>query len=158
MQIGIGKRCDPHEVQAALAAYFPGCPIRVYPSIEAFGEAVPWLGSINAILHSNPSEFPLILDVYPEPPRGPPWLARFLSERLSCRTICDGSEHGDSAAPYWSIVWDRGVAWLADDCHTMFADGEGGPVRLVRRLFEPGEAPTPPPPAPGTPRPGPPAS
>ena len=97
-------------------------------------------GSINGILAINSSEFPTLLDVFPDPlePRAvyreQLQLARFLSERLLCRTICDGSEHGDSAAPYWSIVWDGGIAWLADDCGSEYADGEGGPVRLVRRL------------------------
>ena len=139
MQVGIGKRCDHREVQAALAAYFPSGSVCVYPSIAVFGEYGPE-GSINGILTSNPSEFPILLDVFPDPlkPRAvyreQLRLARFLSKRLSCRTICDGSEHGDSAAPYWSIVWDDGVAWLADDCGSMYGDGEGGPVRLVRRL------------------------
>ena len=139
MQVGIGKRCDHCEVQAALVAFFPEGPVCVYASIEAFAEYGPE-GSINGILAGNPSEFPTLLDVLPDPPepraiyREQLRLACFLSERLSCRTICDGSEHGDSSAPYWSIVWVGGVAWLADDCGSVFADGEGGPVRLVRRL------------------------
>jgi hypothetical protein len=139
MQVGIGERCEAREVQAALAAYFPGAPVCVYPSVEAIQERGPE-GAFNGVLSANPSEFPVLLDVFPDP--GEPRavyrvqlrLARFLSERLSCRTICDGSEHGDSAAPYWSVVWDGGVPWLADDCGSVYADGEGGPVRLVRRL------------------------
>jgi hypothetical protein len=31
-------------------------------------------------------------------------------------------------------VWDRGVAFLADDSGTTFGDGSGGPVRIVRPL------------------------
>jgi hypothetical protein len=66
MQVGIGKRCDPREVQAALAAYFPCGPVCVYPSIEVFQE-YGTEGSINGILHSNPSEFPMLLDAFPDP-------------------------------------------------------------------------------------------
>jgi hypothetical protein len=82
------------------------------------------------------SESPLVLEVsipdrdpnedYEEQIR----LAKFLSSRLGCRTICDGSGHGPSIAPFWSIVWEDGIAYLADDCET----GRGGPVYIVRPI------------------------
>jgi hypothetical protein len=39
-----------------------------------------------------------------------------------------------NASPYWSVVWDRGAAFLADDAGSTFGDGSGGPVRIVRPL------------------------
>ncbi len=139
MQVGIERRCEAWEVKAALEGFFPEYSIRVFPSFEVLNEEGP-SGDIDGVLSDNRSEFPVLLALvyYPDGPqaiyREQMRLARFLSERLSCRTICDGSDHGDSPSPYWSIVWDRGVSWLADDCNTAFGDGEGGPVRLVRWL------------------------
>ena len=88
------------------------------------------------------SEFPVVLtiDVFPGPQDEPQVmivmidLARRFAEAFSCRTICDGSGYGDSSAPFWSIIWDEGSAYLADDCNTVFADGEGGAVRVVREI------------------------
>lgn len=88
----------------------------------------------------NHSEFPLGLDVdvlLDEGGNMQHWLlglARALSIDLSCRTICDGTGFGDDESPYWSVVWDQGVPYLADDLNSIFVDGEGGPIRIVRRL------------------------
>jgi hypothetical protein len=42
-------------------------------------------------------------------------LAQSISQTLQCCTLSDGSLHGDTDAHFWSIVWDCGVPWLADD-------------------------------------------
>ena len=64
-------------------------------------------------------------------------LARRFSEAFSCRAICDGSRYGDSSSPCWCLVWDAGRSYLADDCDTLFADGEGGSVKIVREIHIP---------------------
>jgi hypothetical protein len=61
-------------------------------------------------------------------------LAQQISQTLQCCTLCDGSLHGDSNAPFWSIIWDCGVPWLADDSACDPSDGEPGLIRRVRRL------------------------
>jgi hypothetical protein len=138
MQVGIGRVCDATEVRVALADYWPGAVVAVLACVEELLTRPS--GDITVILHRNPSEFPVLLDVMPDPPdepsvyRGQLRLAEFLSARLGCRTICDGSAHGDEPSPYWAIIWDSGEAYLADDANTVFVDGEGGPVRVVRRL------------------------
>lgn len=64
-------------------------------------------------------------------------LAQRLSDALACRTLCDGSGWGDDESPYWSILWEDARPYLADDAGTDFADGGGGPVRVVRELVLP---------------------
>jgi hypothetical protein len=64
-------------------------------------------------------------------------LARMFAAALGCRTICDGSEYGDSDAPYWAIIWDAGRSFLADTCDTRFEDEGDGDVRIVREVYVP---------------------
>jgi hypothetical protein len=61
-------------------------------------------------------------------------LARFFSQALACRGISDGSGLGDDSSPYWSIVQEGERVFLADDCGSVFVDGEGGPIRMIREL------------------------
>lgn len=41
---------------------------------------------------------------------------------------------GDDDSPYWSIIWDDGIAYLADDSDSLFGDGEGGKVKKIKKL------------------------
>ena len=61
-------------------------------------------------------------------------IAQCVSQALQCCTLCDGSLHGDTDAPFWSIIWDCGVPWLADDSACDPSEGEPGLIRRVRRL------------------------
>jgi hypothetical protein len=62
-------------------------------------------------------------------------IAGNLARLLNCRCYCDGSGYGTDASPYWGLFFSPdGTCWLADDSHTDFADGDGGPIRLVKRL------------------------
>lgn len=71
-------------------------------------------------------------------------IARDLSIALACSTICDGTRHGPTRAPFWCVVWTEGAAFLGDDCESLFAEYyEGcsqeemqawGPVKRVRPI------------------------
>jgi hypothetical protein len=136
LDIGIGSLLTAAALTAPLAELLAGCTVSVVDKHEKVPDGVDVL----IVRTTNASEFPTGIAVYA---RLEPWcdlegwlreLARRLSERLRVRTICDGTPFGESAAPYWSVVWDRGVAFLADDSGTTFGDGSGGPVRIVRPL------------------------
>lgn len=141
MQVGIGRRCDPAELQSALAVYFPTQAIHMAGSYEE------WYGrddqdELSVVVCDKQGEFPIRIELWPGGPdetatRDQLWLARFLSLALRSRTICDGTEFGDGDPrnPYWSVVWDGDTPWLADNCDSAYyGDENGGPVRLVRRL------------------------
>jgi hypothetical protein len=102
-----------------------------------------WEADIVFELYGNESEFPQIVEFnrFPgEHPSAVPIgieLARLFAERFSCRTLSDGTGFGDDDSPYWLVVWDKGVPHLADDCGTLFADGEGGPVKVLRPIEVP---------------------
>lgn len=62
-------------------------------------------------------------------------LAGWISTEVACRTVCDGSDHGDDDSPFWCILWDRGKAFLADDAEMDPDDDEPpGELRIVRPL------------------------
>lgn len=120
MWIGLSIEPGRETVETAFARHAPGLKLH-------WGE---WLDSGHdeaaVTLQTNPSEFPFRLDV---------WLpagfdaydtglkiAGELSRALACSTICDGTRHGPTRAPFWSIVWVEGQAFLADDCNTVFVD------------------------------------
>ena len=96
---------------------------------------------IFAIIEFNDSEFPVLVDFYKLEVDEVNLqslnikVAKMLSEKIDCKTICDGSGYGDDDSPYWSIVWDKGVSYLADDCGTSFGDSEyKKPVNIVKRI------------------------
>ncbi|HHS99812.1 MAG TPA: hypothetical protein ENK73_03055 [Thiomicrospira sp.] len=93
-------------------------------------------------VRENKSEFPFVIDLgYNKCSNGYQCyrknlhFAKELSLLLGCKTICDGSYHGDDNSPFWCIIWDNGRAYLADDCGSVFGGTEdGGEVEIVRRV------------------------
>lgn len=97
---------------------------------------------ILGVIQSNDSEFPVLIDFYKleaDEEKAQTLclkMAKFLSVEMGCRTICDGSGYGDDESPYWSIIWDGGRSYLADDCETTFGDNvKSKPVVIVREIF-----------------------
>ena len=141
--IAIGKMLTPDEIREAMSAVFAGLVVVV---AEAW-ETVEVSFDIGVRLQPNESEFPCGLEV--AAPMRPgrdleAWLrglAKVLGEHFGVPAICDGTSFGDTDSPYWSLVWKDGAAFLADDLDTTFADGEGGPVKIVRELEEPPQVP-----------------
>ncbi len=139
--VGLSLRVTLDDVRAALESWFPCCRVgELDPLLDAPpGTAWP---PIVIGLDANESEFPtrVVFTVFPGPEDEAVVmpvtieLARRFSAAFGCRTICDGSGYGDSPSPYWSIIWDADKAYLADDVNTIFGDGEGGEVAIVREL------------------------
>jgi len=101
-------------------------------------------------IEPNPSEFPFVLHGWVVDGQESQQyelglrLAGELCMLLDCPTICDGSHHGPTKSPCWSIVWQCGVPFLADDCGTLFADFQDdmsleewrqlGPVKILHAI------------------------
>lgn len=106
-------------------------------------------GDIVVEVRTHPSEFSFIVDTIILDKDCDAYelallIARDLSIALACSTICDGTRHGPTRAPFWCVVWTEGAAFLADDCDSLFAEYyEGcsqdemqawGPVKRVRSI------------------------
>lgn len=91
------------------------------------------------VVSENPSEFPIGLEFRPQSndeEEQDIWLiivARRLSQKLRCRTLFLGNpvepEH-----PYLDVVFDCGLAFLADDMDSVWANEGDGPIRIIERL------------------------
>ena len=139
--VGLSLQVTLDDVRATLESWFPRCRVGEFDRLLDAPSGTAWPPIVIG-LEANESEFPTRVDfaLFPGPQDEAVImpvmieLARRFSAAFGCRTICDGSGYGDSPSPYWSIVWDAGTAYLADDVETAFADGEGGEVAIVREL------------------------
>ena len=131
MDLAISIVVEPDALHRVLAAALPSSRIVV---------ARDWLdvqreAHLGVVLYSSPSEFPTGLNLTYLGEDVASWLiglARVLAAALDCIAIAQND--GENRNSYESIVWDRGTPLLADDSCTLLADGEGGPVRWVRKL------------------------
>jgi hypothetical protein len=146
--VGLGKNVTPKEIKEIIAKKFPDA-ILYQSSFEEVGTVLDRMNISNINdenkklilfeLNDNPSEFPCVIDFHIfqfEVPdmRIDIFLARYFSEILHCRTIADGTGLGLGSSPYYSIVFDNGRAYLADDSFTKFAyDGEQA-VRINKEI------------------------
>ena len=139
--LGLSIGATPDEVSAALARLFPAATVGFFDDVAEL-DAWP---DIVVDVQENPSEFPTLVgvNVFPGPQEEPLVMrvmfelaARF-AEAFACRTICDGSGYGDTPGEYWSMIHEGGRFYLADDTGTVFIDGEGGEVRIVREIVVP---------------------
>lgn len=137
VDIALSKDVSVCGIRACLTVLLPGVAL----DVRTLDSPEQWRSSdVDATLMPNDSEFPCGLGIgvrITDGSRTGEWLrelARQLSIHFSCRVVCDGTGFGDDDSPYWAIVWDCGAAFLANDCGTTYADGEGGPVKLVRPL------------------------
>ena len=137
MDIAISKVMHAVEVREAFEVALPGASVEV---LESLDDIVRRTSDVVVVIHSNDSEFPTGLSVFASMQPGADfeaWL-RLLSRALSlftkARIICDGTPFGLNRAPFWSVIWDAGVPWLADDSGSRYADGGHDVVRIVREL------------------------
>jgi len=132
--IGIGYQIPQEALKQMLTELFPGLQFHYWNRED--NERVPE----NTILYTyfvNKSEFPVNLDLYGFPndhvEEREQYIARQLSIRLSCCTIVPYQEKG-SSYPYHCVIFDKGKSYLADDSETLWADNEGGPVKIIEPI------------------------
>jgi hypothetical protein len=137
--IGLSRDCRADEVSRLLSAWFPAAANLTRD--EALDRPTPWPPIVFTLRRSpEASDFPSLVDFDAFPGDDDKAvaiglaLARRFSDALNCRAVSDGSGLGDDSSPYWSVVWDDGRAYLADDAGAALADGEGGALRIIREL------------------------
>jgi hypothetical protein len=152
--IAISLRKSAREIREALEKWFPDLVVTDWDlsspkrAKDALKNPIIDTADILFRVEKNESEFPtgIHFDKFPGPQDEeviqPTMivLARRFGNLFDCRTICDGSDHGDDDSPYWTIIWEKGKSFLADDCDTEFGDQSGGDVRIVREISLPAYA------------------
>lgn len=61
-------------------------------------------------------------------------VARALSDDLGVRSLFDGTPYGPYKSPYWSLIWNDGTPYLADDSEWRAEDDNPGTLRIVKPL------------------------
>ena len=96
-------------------------------------------GSAHTVIFTeNRSEFPYGLAFQEQTEDQESWLlscARKLSVGLGCRVLYTGNPVQPDN-PFLCVVFDSGQAFLANDEGSILAEGQGGPVNILRRLPE----------------------
>lgn len=141
-QIGIDRQIKKDIIKGILSDTFKGCKIHYFDqeaTWEIEDEEKLDDSSICFSLIKNESEFPIMIEITRTPDentleRGQ-YLAKIISDKLNCKTITDYKEQDKSLFyPSDSIIFERGNAYFADDTNTIWADGEGGEVKILRKI------------------------
>jgi hypothetical protein len=138
MDIALSKKIPINQLTQTLCSFFNNQSVYI-------GDILGIVENTSEVFNSieiNKSEFPFGLSIqkYPKQINTENFqqmtvlLSYYLSKCFNCLSICDGTGYGDHNSPYLSIIWDTEIAFLADDSDTLFADGEGGKVKIIKKL------------------------
>jgi len=138
MDIALSKNISINELKSSICSFFATESVFIGDITEIIDNPT----NVFISIVSNESEFPFGLSISKLPKHISSenfqnmtiLLAYFLANRFNCPTICDGTGFGDYNSQYWSIIWDDGIAYLADDSNSLLGDGEGGKVKRIKKL------------------------
>lgn len=142
-QIGIDRQIKKDIIKGILSDTFKGCKIHYFDQgntweIEDEKQLDDY--SICFSLIKNESEFPIMIEIAGTPDKNTlergQYLAKIISDKLNCKTITDYKEPYESLyCPSDSVIFDKGHSYFADDSNTIWADGEGDEVKIVKEIF-----------------------
>ena len=141
-QIGIDRQIKKDVIKGILSDTFKGCKIHYFDqgrTWEIEDEEQLDDHSICFSLIKNESEFPMMIEITRTPDKNTiergQYLAKIISDKLNCKTITDYKEpHESLYSPSDSVIFENGHAYFADDSNTLWADGEGGEVKIVKEI------------------------
>ncbi|MBW3524826.1 hypothetical protein [Chryseobacterium sp. NKUCC03_KSP] len=142
-QIGIDRQIKKDVIKGILSETFKGCKIHYFDqgnTWEIEDEKQLDDDSICFSLIKNESEFPILIEITRTSDKNAlergQYLAKIISDQLNCKTITDYKKPYESLyCPSDSVIFDKGHAYFADDGNTMWADGEGEEVKIVKEIF-----------------------
>ena len=140
MWIGLSRKVEARRIEEELASLYPGRSVAVLDDLCDLSDNKNEWPDVVATLDYNGSEFPQVVHFtwWPKDSDEPNdfFLAKDWGVKFSCLTIIDGSGYGDDDSPFWSVVYDDNVYYLADDCGSAFGDDEegNGPVKILRPI------------------------
>lgn len=136
--VALSKQVSTELIRKALLQWFPlsaNCT-----QAEAYNSKEEWPPIVFSVSETKADDFPVMIgfDAFP----GDPSIAESVSSALGrkfasefqCRSLCEAPGLANDGSPYWSLLWANGEPFLADDCHSKLVDGEGGDVRVVRKI------------------------
>lgn len=141
-QIGVDTQIKKDTIKSLLSDIFKSC------KIHYFDQEISWEieddeqlddNSICFSFIRNESEFPIKIEMLRTPDkdneeRGQ-YLAKIISDNLNCKTITNYREKDKPIDyPSDSIIFDKGNAYFANDDCTIWADGKGGEVKIVKKI------------------------
>lgn len=141
-QIGIDIQIKKDIIKCLLSDIFKGCKIHYFDqetSWEIEEEEQLDDNSICFSLIKNESEFPIKIEITRTSDKNTEereqYLAKIISDKLNCKTITNFKEQNKPLDyPSDSIIFEKGYAYFADDSNTIWADGEGGEVKIVEEI------------------------
>lgn len=139
MDIGLDARLDRETLHEAFRKILPGLNIPVVEDVSELPEA--WDLWIMVLWDEDDGDvFSTVLTFavpFLDGVDDELWyrdVARALSDELSVRSLFDGTPFGPYKSPYWSLIWDEGVPYLADDSEWHAENDEPGRLRIVKPL------------------------
>lgn len=141
-KIGIDRQIKREIIKGILSNTFKGCKIHYFDqgnTWEIEDEEQLDDHSICFSLIKSESEFPIMIEITRTPEENTiereQYLAKIISDKLNCKTITNYKEpHESLYSPSDSIIFENEHAYFADDNNTIWADGEGGEVKIVREI------------------------
>lgn len=138
-QIGIDREIDKEIIYDILENEFKDCKFHFIEYLK--NDDIPDYYNKDtigfSIIQIN-SEFPNRIELYGFPDKNSEereqYVAKIISDRLSCKTITSYTDKNNPDFAYYSIIFENGSAFLADDYDTAWADGEGGEVKVIGQI------------------------
>jgi len=88
-------------------------------------------------IQTTESEFPTLITLHRTSEKNSEerelFLAIKLSQKFNCKTIIK-APNKLSKHPFLSLIIDQGKIYEADDCHTLWGDGVGSKVKIIREI------------------------
>lgn len=142
-QIGIDRKIEREIIKSLISDIFKNLRIHYFDqetSWEIEDEDKLDENSICFSLIKNESEFPIKIEITRTPDENneerEQYLAKIISDRLKCKTITNYQEPDKPKdIPSDSIIFDNGRAYLANDYNTIWADGVGGKVEILKEII-----------------------
>ena len=136
----LSRKLPDAQVQAFLREVLPG--LTVFPWALLLGEEVPMEFDSSNTAHiffetlpSEVPEFPWHLAIYRTPSQDEEaralWLGRQFSACFAVAVLVPFTHPQKPLDPFYNIVFQQGVSYLADDSETEFGEPNAQPVRIV---------------------------
>jgi len=138
VDLALSVTLTPAAAAEAFAALFPGFSV-VVTDLDGMAQA-PAGGDLLVVLGATDDpDLPQGLALHPRL-RAPDLLEPFLGGVARALSVALGGRVAVGApasyGPHATILWEGGVAWLADDLGSALYDGGDQPLRVLRPLAE----------------------
>lgn len=134
------KKIDNNEIKSSLLDLFPDLSIFYWDfnGDSPLGLDIENSDHIffNTTFHNDKREFGLVISIYRTPKEDYQERGLLIGKKISIdsnvRVLVPFTNPEDTDNPYYDIVFDNGLTYLANDSDTNFADGSEGLVIIIK--------------------------